>query len=152
MSRRFTLAAGFSALLCACQSASPSADAPDEVNAAAQRGSAANASPWQQASARGVAFRGIGTEPGWSVEVDQGDAPALRADLEYGARKILVARAQRLSGVLGYAGAADDGTAVTLRLRREPCSDGMSDESYPAMAELTVADRIYRGCGRFLAE
>jgi uncharacterized membrane protein len=152
MPRRSILAAGVSVLLCACQSASPSADAPAKTNDATQRGGAGGASPWQQASARGVAFRGVGTEPGWSVEVDRGDTPALRAELDYGARKVLVARAQPLSGVPGYAGRADDGAAVSLRLRREPCSDGMSDASYPAMAELTVAGRTYRGCGRFLAE
>ncbi len=150
MSRRFTLAAGLSALLCACQSAPPSAEAPARTNDATQRGVAAGASPWRQASARGVAFRGVGTEPGWSVEVDRGETPALRADLDYGERKLRVARAQALSGVEGYAGKAEDGSAVTLHLQREPCSDGMSDETYPVKAQPTVAGKTYRGCGRFL--
>ncbi len=109
-----------------------------------------NGSPWDQAKARGIVFRGIGTEPGWLVEVGAGATPALHAELDYGERKIDVARLERIPD--GYRGKADDQTAVSLTTRREPCSDGMSDTEYPASATLVVGDRTYRGCGRFLTE
>ena len=42
--------------------------------------------PWADARARGVAFRAVGQEPGWFVEVTPGDA--LVAVLDYGERTI----------------------------------------------------------------
>ncbi|MEJ7808133.1 MAG: MliC family protein, partial [Telluria sp.] len=35
------------------------------------------ASPWVDAQTRGIAFRAVGSEPGWYVEVGPGAAPAL---------------------------------------------------------------------------
>lgn len=109
-------------------------------------------SPWDEAKARGIGFRGIGNEPGWFVEVEQGNAPTMRATLDYGERKVEVTGATPLSSTHGYGGKTADGTQVMLRIKREACSDGMSDERYPATAELKVGDRTYRGCGRFLQE
>lgn len=113
---------------------------------------AAQASPWEQARARGIAFRGIGNEPGWLVEVGTGELPTLHAELDYGERKIEIARAQPLSGVSGYAGTTSDGVEVELQLQRGDCSDGMSDQTYPVSAKLSVGDKTYAGCGRFLQE
>lgn len=112
----------------------------------------ARGSPWEDAKARGVAFRGVGNEPGWFVEVDQGPAPALRATLDYGERKVDALPVAPLTGDLGYAGKTASGLPVLLRIQRASCSDGMSDASYPASAELSVGDDVYRGCGRFLLE
>lgn len=107
-------------------------------------------SPWDQAKARGMVFRGIGTEPGWLVEVGAGPTPPLHAELDYGERKIDVARLERIPD--GYRGKTADQIAVSLTTRRETCSDGMSDTEYPASATLVVGNRTYRGCGRFLTE
>lgn len=108
------------------------------------------ASPWNEAAARGVGFRAVGSEPGWFVEVDQGEAPPLRATLDYGERKIEVASAQGLSGLLGWAGKTADGTQVQLLVERKSCADGMSGEAFEATAKLTVAGKVYQGCGAFL--
>src|SRR5687768_7024677 len=112
----------------------------------------AASSPWEEAKARGIVFRGIGNEPGWFVEVDQGNAPTMRATLDYGDRMVEVTGATPLSSTYGYGGKTADGTLVVLRIKREACSDGMSDERYPASAELKVGEQAYRGCGRFLQE
>ena len=76
----------------------------------------------------------------------------MHLELDYGERKVEVAQAQMLSGLLGFAGKAVDGTAVRLVLERKECSDGMSDARYPVDAMLEVAGTTYRGCGRFLGE
>jgi uncharacterized membrane protein len=133
--------------LTACQSkeAEPSTD-----NAVQAEQAAIQASPWAQAEARGLAFRGIGTEPGWLIEVGSGAAPALHAELDYGERIVDVASAEAFGD--GYRGSTGDGVAVELQIRRETCSDGMSDESYPAAIALTVGERSYQGCGRYLGE
>lgn len=109
-------------------------------------------SPWDEIRARGVALRAMGNEPGWFVEVDRGAAPRLRAELDYGERKIDIANVQPLApgDVTGFRGTADDSTPLELRIRRERCHDDMSGHPYPASAELVVGDRSYRGCAAFL--
>ena len=110
-------------------------------------------SPWDAARARGIVFRGVGNEPGWFVEVEPGNRPTLRATLDYGERQVEVLGATPLTSPHdGYGGKSADGTQVQLRIKREACSDGMSDERYPASAELEVGRQAYRGCGRFLQE
>lgn len=109
-------------------------------------------SPWGEAEARGVAFRAVGSEPGWFVEVDNGDMPPLRATLDYGERKVEVASTVSLSSSHGFGGKLADGTDVVLRIKREPCNDGMSGEAFEASAVLTVGDMQYQGCGAYLSD
>ena len=109
-------------------------------------------SAWDQARDRGVVFRGLGTEPGWQVEVQGGDAPALHAQLDYGERRLDVVAARPLADEAGYAGTTADGAVVTLRIAKGACSDGMSDQTYPASVQLQVDDRHYQGCGAWLRD
>jgi len=151
MYARVLLLIGAIALSACTSDKSPSTGAvpaPAEASAPAT----AQASPWEQARTRGIAFRGIGNEPGWLVEVGAGETPALHAELDYGERKIDIAHAQPLAAATGYMGTTGDGVEVKLRLQRGDCSDGMSDETYPVSAKLNVGDKTYAGCGRFLQE
>ncbi|MDH5832480.1 MliC family protein [Luteimonas kalidii] len=109
-------------------------------------------SPWDEARDRGVRFRGLGTEPFWSLEVGEGEPPEIALALDMGERELVVAGAGPLASGEGFAGHADDGSPVTLRITRGDCSDGMSDQVYPAAVELGVGDQVYRGCGAFLQE
>lgn len=109
-------------------------------------------SPWDRARERGVAFRGLGNEPGWLVEVEGGDAPAMRAQLDYGERTLEVAAARPLEDGAGFTGATADGTEVTLRIAEGECSDGMSDQAYPASVRLQAGASAYRGCGAWLRD
>jgi putative lipoprotein len=107
-------------------------------------------SPWIEAASRGIAFRAVGSEPGWFVEVDNGASPSLHATLDYGEREVIVAEAQPAN--LGFTGKAADGTPVVLDIQRTRCQDGMSGEAFEAIAQLVVGDKTYRGCGAFLAD
>lgn len=110
-------------------------------------------SPWFQAAERGIGFRAGGGEPGWFVEVGRGEAPTLRATLDYAKREIEVVRAEPMQGdASGYAGATADGARVVLSIDRTPCQDGMSGEWFEAAATLDVGGRTYNGCGAFLFE
>ena len=155
-SPRLLLAGSLALMLIACQaSGDGSIDAVvhDEPEPAAIVAAGEPASPWDAAAKRGVAFRAVGNEPGWYVEVDGGATPALRATLDYGERKVEVPQAAPLDGdAFGYHGPATDGSVVVLRIRREACSDGMSDRSYDTSVTLDVGDMTYRGCGRFLGD
>ncbi|HET7359330.1 MAG TPA: hypothetical protein VFJ04_04215, partial [Rhodanobacteraceae bacterium] len=111
------------------------------------------ASPWDDARARGVGFRAVGNEPGWTVEVDKGAAPPLRAVLDYGQRQVQVAHTQPFTdpatGVVGFRGNSADGTRVELTIQRGQCEDA-SGASFDASADLAVGGQHYKGCGRFL--
>lgn len=107
-------------------------------------------SPWDDAKARGIVFRAIGQEPGWWVEIGSGDSPSLHAELDYGQRKIDIAHTQGISSTPGFGGKTSDGIDVVLRTKLEPCSDAMSGEPFEASAELTVAGKVYQGCGAYL--
>lgn len=110
-------------------------------------------SPWFQATERGIGFRAVGNEPGWFVEVDRGETPALRATLDYGERKIELARSKPLDGDSpGFSGNTADGTEVLLTIEHEPCRDDMSGAPFEASARLKVGDMTYQGCGAFLNE
>lgn len=138
--------------LAGCAMKTPPAKSTAPVDAEPSPADTSHASPWDEAKARGIGFRGIGNEPGWLVEVGAGETPVLHAELDYGERKVEVARMQSLSGILGYVGKTADGTEVKLHLQREDCSDGMSDNTYPVSARLMIGGKTYGGCGRFLQE
>lgn len=105
--------------------------------------------PWEEARGRGVAFRAVGNEPGWFVEVDRGEAPAMRLALDYGERRLALERVTVLPGGVGYRGAVDGQTAE-LRLVYQECRDVMSGEAFPVTATLQLGAQRYQGCGRFL--
>lgn len=109
-------------------------------------------SPWAEARERDVGFRAVGSEPGWHVEVDMGEAPQMRLALDYGQREVTVERSEPFTGdngVTGYRGEVD-GEAVELTIRREDCADPMSGEAFEASATLDFEGDTYRACGRFL--
>ena len=142
-------------VLAACQPSGKDSDGAVAPAAAPPASAAAGepASPWDAAAARGVAFRAVGNEPGWYVEVGRGATAALHATLDYGDRRVEVPKAVALDGdAFGYHGTATDGSRVVLRLRHEACSDGMSDRAYDTSAVLEVGGTTYRGCGMFLGD
>lgn len=110
----------------------------------------ARVSPWNEAAARGVVFRAVGNEPGWLVEVGSGQTPSLQAVLDYGERRLDVARMRSTDS--GYRGEATDGGPIVLAIRRGTCRDGMSGEAFEASAELLVGGHRYAGCGAYLTD
>ena len=156
LSPRLLLAGSLALLLVACQASGDGtidAAVPDQPEPAAVATTGEPASPWDAAAARGVTFRAVGNEPGWYAEVDGGANAALHATLDYGDLKIEVPHTVALDGdAFGYHGTATDGSSVVLRIRREACSDGMSDRSYDTSVTLDVGDTTYSGCGRFLGD
>ena len=105
---------------------------------------------WKQAAERGVAFRGVGQEPGWYVEVDGGEAPRLHAMLDYGERTLDIASTEPMPGEQGFRGTGSDGTEVIVRTFAGPCFDGMSGHRFPVKVEFIVGTATYNGCGAYL--
>ncbi len=103
--------------------------------------------PWQRAEDAGVAFRAVGQEPGWFVEVTPGGD--LVAVLDYGERTITVPAPEVTplhGGARGYQ-ADGDGRVVQLIIEPLTCFDGMSGQIHPETATLAVDGQRYQGCG-----
>jgi putative lipoprotein len=103
--------------------------------------------PWQRAQEAGVAFRAVGQEPGWFVEVTPGGD--LVAVLDYGERTITLPAPEVTpldGGARGYQ-AEGDGRIVQLIIEPLTCFDGMSGHIHPETVTLAVDGQRYQGCG-----
>ena len=87
---------------------------------------------WHAAKLRGVAFRAVGQEPGWLLEITNGEAILLVEDKS--ARKTVFQ--------------TGPGTSVTIE--GIPCNDSMSGESFQTTVTVTLDGKTYTGCGRAL--
>ena len=104
----------------------------------------------QDARARGVDFRGVGQEPGWVVEVKEGEQ--ITANLDYGATSLHLptpAAETAPDGAQIY-DASTDTDHLLLTIRRKICVDPMSGESHQATVQLQVNEKSYQGCGDWL--
>ncbi len=109
------------------------------------------ASVWEDAKLRGVAFRAVGNEPGWLLEITNGER--IRLLLDYGQRELVVPDPgyetdQERRRTLYHA--ITDSTDVIVTIEGRPCADTMSDETFESTVTVDVDGRILRGCGRSL--
>lgn len=104
---------------------------------------------WQRAKLRGVAFRAIGQEPGWLLEITNGEQIVLV--LDYGQTRLelpyvepRVSEPERRTEFI----LSDHDTVVEIRGER--CADTMSGEQFETSVRVTVDGRELQGCGRAL--
>ena len=119
--------------------------APDSVVAAADA-----LTPWEAARRRGADFRAIGQEPGWTIEVHEGEI--LRYIGDYGrdtvSGAIDLAQADS-SGVVAYA--LKVGTRLlNVTIRPDACQDAMSGEAFSHSVGIRIDGNVLSGCGRRL--
>ena len=104
---------------------------------------------WHRAKLRGVAFRAIGQEPGWLLEITNGTEILLVTD--YGqnhnsypyVEPVVYQEERRTQYVLESYG-------VTVEIRGQRCTDNMSGEEFEVSVSIIMADRRLEGCGRAL--
>lgn len=106
------------------------------------------ASVWAKAKLQGVDFRALGNEPGWYLEIHEGERIVVVTD--YGARWMeFAATAPERSpdGLVRYQGRAE-GRQIRIEIESKPCTDSMSGEAFEASVRLWVDQQSYQGCGR----
>ena len=107
------------------------------------------ASIWEHAKLNGVNFRAVGNEPGWVLEIREGDRLDLSYD--YGQASLSVpiteTRSDADSRTTTFSGSSG-GRSMVVRLTGEGCSDTMSDETFPTRVQIEFDDRKLSGCGR----
>lgn len=92
-----------------------------------------------------VRFRAIGTEPFWSVQVQDGTLTYSTPDMPDG---LTVPATMRRSGEAMIHSATIDGKPLELEVSRQTCSDGMSDTVYPLAVIRRIGPDVQRGCAR----
>lgn len=104
---------------------------------------------WHKAKLRGVAFRAVGQEPGWLLEITNGEEIVLATD--YGENRqslpyvdpIVHQDERRTEFIL-------DSYNTTIEIRGEHCTDSMSGESFEVTVTIFLQGRELHGCGRAL--
>jgi len=104
---------------------------------------------WHKAKLRGVAFRAIGQEPGWLLEITNGeeillvtDYGQMRTSMPY-VEPVVYQEERRTQYVV-------DAFDTIVEIRGENCTDTMSGESFEVSVTLFLADKELKGCGRAL--
>ncbi|MGI9341533.1 MAG: COG3650 family protein [Gammaproteobacteria bacterium] len=104
---------------------------------------------WHKAKLRGVAFRAIGQEPGWLLEISNGEQILLVTD--YGENRIILPYVEPVvfqdERRTEYR-LPDHNTIIEIR--GEPCTDSMSGERFAVTVSLVLPDTRLDGCGRAL--
>ena len=125
-------------LLVACNA--PPAPAPVDPAPSASPPASAGA-PVQQASLQ--TFRALGTEPFWHVDVD-GERLLLTTPDDPSGQALTGTRMVAADGV--HVRGSHAGQPFALRVRAGDCSDGMSDNRYPMVAEFEFGGQVLKGC------
>ena len=103
---------------------------------------------WHKAKLRGVAFRAIGQEPGWLLEIKNGEEILLVTDYGKNRNAYPYVDPQENKATRQTVFQMDDATSVLIE--GKPCSDTMSGESFETTVTVTLDDRVLQGCGRAL--
>ena len=106
-------------------------------------------SVWHKAKLRGVAFRAIGQEPGWFLEITDNTEILLVAD--YGETRRVYAYVIPVTdedaGIKQYSPIEDE---TVIEIRDKACMDSMSGEAFTASVKIISPQRTLTGCGRTL--
>jgi len=84
-------------------------------------------------------YRALGTEPFWSVTIDDG---RMTYESPEGGFSVPAPRGQELGD-----GRLWETRRITLQASNQECSDGMSDNIYPQAVRAVVDGRALNGCG-----
>jgi len=91
-----------------------------------------------------VPLRALGNEPFWAVDVDSAGLRFITPDDTSGIR--FPSSVPTSAGDTAIWMAENERTAIEVRIWRERCSDGMSDQIWPYTAQVRIHGTTYRGC------
>ena len=91
-------------------------------------------------------LRAVGTEPFWAIEMTPSGLKYTSADDPTGF-SVPNPGPTMTAGRAEWSGADANGKTLKVVMTSGPCSDGMSDRTYPLTAEVDVGAEKLRGCG-----
>jgi uncharacterized membrane protein len=111
-------------------------------------GAAANPA-WKKKKAAGTDFYAIGTEPFWSLEIDNDRGVSFKlADLP---KPVTFSISQPTTGKDSTVYSLDNaGSKLEITIYNEFCNDGMSDNLYEQRVHVRYKGETFKGCGVYL--
>jgi uncharacterized membrane protein len=103
---------------------------------------------WHAAKLRGVAFRAIGQEPGWLLEITNGEEILVVTD--YGQRRDAFPYVEPREDKAARKTIFQIDADTSVLIEGKSCTDSMSGESFQATVTATLGGKTYKGCGRAL--
>jgi uncharacterized membrane protein len=103
---------------------------------------------WHTAKLRGVEFRAIGQEPGWLLEITNGEEILIVTD--YGKERISLPYVKPREDKAARKSVFQIDADTNVLIESKPCTDSMSGESFQTTVTATLGDQTYKGCGRAL--
>lgn len=106
---------------------------------------------WEHAKLNGVDFRAVGNEPGWYLEIRNGDKIVFISD--YGTSRYEFAASEPLTDQKKHTNIYQtDAGGKNLRVVIEgrQCRDTMSGEYFETTVRVRLDQKKYQGCGRAL--
>lgn len=92
--------------------------------------------------APGETYRALGTEPFWGLTIDEREIVFTEAN----APGTQIAQPAPRP-IVGVAGEIYQTPRINVNIVHAPCSDGMSDRTYPDKVQVRVDGRAFEGCG-----
>ena len=118
-----------------------------DVTSSERENSIATNSVWHKAKLRGVAFRAIGQEPGWLLEISTGSQILVVTD--YGQSRVsydyVEPNIDQKARFTEY-----QLPELTIQIEGIACQDVMSGEQFEVSVRLQYPNRLLKGCGRAL--
>jgi putative lipoprotein len=103
---------------------------------------------WHAAKLRGVAFRAIGQEPGWLLEIKNGEEILIVTDYGQDKKSYPYVEPQEDKAARRTVFQVDADTSVLIE--GKACSDTMSGEKFQTSVTVKTAGKTLKGCGRAL--
>lgn len=128
------------ATLMACSPATPDANTPARMPA--REAAAAQADTGMAVFPANLQAAGV--EPFWGVKVEGAALTYTTPETMEAPRRLQATRSIDADGL--HLAGADGGMPFRLDVRREPCSDGMSDQEYPFSVSWRLDGRTAKGC------
>jgi uncharacterized membrane protein len=86
------------------------------------------------------AYRATGTEPFWSLTIDNRTIAFSRPE-----QQAIIQPKPKV--IIGFAGEIYQTPRIDVNIVHARCSDGMSDRTYPDKVQVTVDGQRFNGCG-----
>ena len=121
---------------------------PAQEDPVAQEQELAKNNVWYKAKLRGVAFRAIGQEPGWLLEITNGEEILLVTD--YGKNRNAFPYVEPQEDKAARKTVFQVNNSTSVLIEGKPCTDSMSGESFEVTVTVALGEKKLRGCGRAL--
>jgi len=103
---------------------------------------------WHQAKLRGVAFRAIGQEPGWLLEIRNGEE--ILVVTNYGQDRKVFPYVDPREDKAARKTVFEVDAHTSVLIEGKPCSDSMSGETFDTSVTVILGGQVFKGCGRAL--